>query len=235
VGGKRLRAELGDGYVNSLFSAYSGQVPREADLVCYFFERAREMLTAKRLKRVGLLGTNSIRGGANCKVLERIKQTGDIFMAWSDEPWVLEGAAVRISLVGFDDGSEGDRTLNGLPVAAVNPDPTGALDLTATHRLSENADLAFMGDTKGGPFDIPGTLARRWLALPTNPNGRPNSDVIRPWINGLDITRRPRDMWIIDFGVGMSEDDAALYEAPFEYVRQHVKPAREKSKTTILA
>ena len=191
------------------------------------------MLTAKRLKRAGLLATNSIRGGANRKVLERIKQTGDIFMAWSDEPWVLEGAAVRISLVGFDDGTENDRTLNNLSVAAINPDLTGALDLTTARRLPENANLAFMGDTKGGPFDIPGTLARQWLALPTNPNGRPNSDVVRPWVNGLDITRRPRNMWIIDFGIGMTEDDAALYEAPFEYVRQHVEPVRRQGKTTI--
>ena len=40
-------------------------------------------------------------------------------------------------------------------------------------------------------------------------------------------------MWIIDFGTGMAEQDAALYEAPFEYVCKHVRPAREQSKTTI--
>ena len=33
-------------------------------------------------------------------------------------------------------------------------------------------------------------------------------------------------MWIIDFGVDMSEAEAALYEAPFEYVREHVRPVR---------
>jgi hypothetical protein len=33
-------------------------------------------------------------------------------------------------------------------------------------------------------------------------------------------------MWIIDFGVEMPEREAALYEAPFEYVRQHVWPER---------
>jgi len=226
LGGKRLRAELSDGYVKDLFAVYNGRVPREADLVCYFFERAREQLAANQLERAGLLATNSIRGGANRRVLERIKETGDIFMAWSDEPWVLEGAAVRISIIGFDDRTEALRTLNGEPVTTINPDLTGALDITTARRLPENAGIAFMGDTKGGPFDIPGTLARHWLALPTNPNGRPNSDVVRPWVNGLDITRRPRDMWIIDFGVGMAEADAALYEAPFEYVRQHVKPLR---------
>ncbi len=226
LGGKRLRAELRDAYVDGLFSTYNGKVPREVDLVGYFFERARAMVATKQAKRAGLLGTNSIRGGANRKVLERIKQTGDIFMAWSDEPWVLEGAAVRISLIGFDDGSEAERTLNGQPVAAINPDLTGALDLTTARRLPENADLAFMGDTKGGPFDIPGTLARQWLALPNNPNGRPNGDVVRPWVNGLDITRRPRDMWIIDFSTVMAEANAALYEVPFEYVRQYVRPMR---------
>jgi hypothetical protein len=89
-----------------------------------------------------------------------------------------------------------------------------------------------MGDTKGGPFDIPGALAREMLAAPINPNGRPNSDVVVPWVNGLDITRRPRGMWIIDFGVDMPLDEAALYEQPFEYIQTHVLPVRSKSKTT---
>ena len=71
-----------------------------------------------------------------------------------------------------------------------------------------------MGDTKGGAFDVPGDLARKWLTLPLNPNGRPNSDVLKPWRNGMDVTRRDRDMWIIDFGTEMSEHQASLYEAP---------------------
>jgi type II restriction/modification system DNA methylase subunit YeeA len=227
LGGKRLRAELGDEYVRDLFAVYTGRVPREADLVCYFIEKARAELAAGHARRAGLLATNSIRGGANREVLRRIKQTGDIFMAWADEPWILEGAAVRISIVGFEQGSEPARTLDGRTVAAINADLTGSADVASATRLREDLGIAFMGDTKGGPFDIPGDLARRWLALPTNPNGRPNSDVVRPWVNGLDVTRRPQDMWIIDFGVDMPEHEAALYEVPFEYVRQHVKPLRD--------
>lgn len=83
-----------------------------------------------------------------------------------------------------------------------------------------------MGDTKGGAFDVPGDLARAWLKAPLNPNGRPNSDVLKPWINGLDVTRRPRDMWIIDFGWIMSEAEAALCEAPFAYAVEKIKPER---------
>ena len=86
-----------------------------------------------------------------------------------------------------------------------------------------------MGDTKGGPFDIPESDARRFLAQP-NPDGRPNSDVVRPWINGSDITRRSRGMWIVDFPPGMPMEEAALYEAPFEYVKRTVKPGRLESK-----
>jgi len=36
-------------------------------------------------------------------------------------------------------------------------------------------------------------------------------------------------MWIIDFAE-MTEDEASLYEAPFEYVRQHVYPIRSKNR-----
>ena len=76
---------------------------------------------------------------------------------------------------------------------------------------------------------IPGELARQWLKLP-NPHGRPNSDVLRPWANGMDVTRRPSDTWIIDFGVNRPESDAALYEAPFQHTFQHVKPMRETNR-----
>ena len=89
-----------------------------------------------------------------------------------------------------------------------------------------------MGDTKGGPFDIDDGLAKQLLAQP-NPDGRSNEDVVRPWINGIDITRRRRNMWIIDFPPGTTFEEAALYEAPFEYVNKNVKPKRETSRTTI--
>lgn len=82
--------------------------------------------------------------------------------------------------------------------------------------------------TKGGAFDVPGDLARRWLQLPLNPNGRPNSDVLRPWLNGMDVTRKSSGRWIIDFGWEMSERDAALYEAPFGYVAEHVRGPRQE-------
>ena len=125
LGGKLLRAGLDDGYVDALFKQYDGRVPAEADLVCYWFDKAQRAIEVGKTKRAGLLATQGIRGGVNRRVLQRIKETGDIFMAWSDHPWVLEGAAVHISIVGFDDGSEDDRELDGQPAPAINANPDG--------------------------------------------------------------------------------------------------------------
>ena len=202
-------------------------MPREADLVTYWHDKARAQVEGHRLKRAGLLATQAIRAGANRQVLERIKETGDVFFAHADEPWVLSGAAVHISFVGQDDGSEKDRTLNGHAVSEINANLTAGMDITQARALPENAGLSYMGDTKGGPFDIDDATARRLLAAP-NPDGRSNADVVRPWVNGDDITGRRRGWWIIDFGVSMSVEEAALYEAPFELVRQRVRPHRQE-------
>ena len=163
-------------------------------------------------------------------MLEQIKQSGDIFWAQSDREWVLEGANVRVSMIGFDDGTEKTRILDGLHVPRINADLTAALDGTSAKILKENSGICFMGDTKGGAFDIPDTLAHEMLAAPLNPNGRSNSDVVRQWANGLDVTRRPRNMWIIDFGSHMKEAEASLYEAPYEHIRKAVKPTREENR-----
>ena len=228
LGGKLLRTHLEDKYVDALFRVYGGRVPAEADLVCYWFEKARAMLNQGRTKRVGLLATQGIRAGTNRRVLQRIKGSGDIFMAWSDDSWILDGAAVNISIVGFDDGSETNRELDGHAVKSINANLTSGADLTSAVRLNENMSLAFMGDTMGGPFNIPESLAAEMLGQP-NPDGRNNKDVVRPRVNGMDITSRPSNTWIIDFGVGRSEAQSALYEAPFRYVNTHVKPLRAES------
>ena len=228
VGDKKMRAELGDAYTEALRAAYKGRVPGGADLVCYWFERARAEMAAGRLQRAGLVSTNSIRGGRNREVLDAIVKQTRIFEAWSDEPWVNDGAAVRVSLVAFGDGSE--VRLDGTAVQRItsqlSADQSDELDLTTAIRLSGNRNASFIGGMKKGAFDLPRAEAVNWLAAP-NPNGHSNAEVLKPWINGLDITRRPQDMWIIDFGLDLPQADAALFERPFAHVERHVKPARD--------
>ena len=228
LGDKKMRSELSDDYVEALRKQFKNRVPGQADFVCYWFEKARAQIAGGNAQRAGLIATNSIRGGANRKVLEKIKETGDIFMAWDDEPWTLEGAAVRVSIVAFDNGSTTSRTLDGQPVAVINPDLTSNTDLSQARVLKENHGVAFIGDSKKGSFDLSDLEAKKMLTAPVNPNGHGNDAVIVPWANGLDVTNRPQSKWIVDFGTNISEDEAALYEMPFEFVLANVKPERDK-------
>ena len=226
LGDKKMRSELGDDYTETLRACYADRVPGGADLVTYWFEKARAQIEAGKCQRAGLVATQSLRKGANQKVLARICNTSKIFNAWSDEEWINEGAAVRVSLVCF--GNIKGATLDGNIVEAIHADLTAGegLNLTQVKPLKENAGIAFQGPVKVGPFDIPGELARQWLKHP-NPNGMPNGDVLRPWANGQDITGCPSDTWIIDFGADRTEQEAALYEIPFVHVLREVKPMRD--------
>ncbi len=337
LGDKKMLGGLGAEYVGRLRKRYEGRVPGGADLVTYWFEKARAQIASGALHSAGLVATNSIRGGANRKVLERILNTeltnrgpalhdhGNpryrptaggpqgggrpgsagrggspddrrvsdgpghrvpveaqlgsglcpdqgrpdptemadgaaavgvdsvdsqglllaprlaIFNAWSDEPWVNEGAAVRVSLVAFAPPPHSRVVqLDGNLVAAISADlcassdDGGACDVTSAARLPANSKTAFNGIQKTGPFEIPGDLARAWLKAGGNPGNADNAHVLCPYWNGLDLTRRPRDQWVVDFGWTMSESDAALFEQPFEHLLRHVKPVRAENSIEAL-
>ena len=259
LGDKKMRAELGDDYTEALRKCYEGRVPGGADLVTYWFEKARAQIEAGKCQRAGLVATNSIRQKRNRPVLERILETGEIFNAWSDEEWINDGAAVRVSLVCFGGSprpqagqaatsqlagvdvrlvvpseGQGERVvfLDGHPVSNIHADLTaggnGGSDLTSAQLLKENAGWSYFGLCLAGAFKVPSETAQAWLKLP-NPHGKPNSDVLKPIYNGSDITRRWAGDWVIDFAL-MDEQQAALYEAPFAYVVEHVKPVRASNR-----
>ncbi len=224
-----FREQLGDEYADAVYSLYGDRIPNSSDLCCYWLEKARAQIADGKANRAGLLATQAIRFQSNRPALERIKETGDIFEAVSDQDWVLDGANVHISIICFDDGSETTRVLDGELVNNINPDLTAGADLTQAKTLAGNAGISFMGVTKIGPFEIESEVAQAMLIQP-NVHSKPNSDVIKRWLIGRDINQVSRNMWIIDFGTDMSEEDAALYQAPFEYVKSNVKPGRDNHR-----
>jgi len=216
--------------VGWLFRLWDERVPAESDLCCYWFEKSRAQIEKGLCDRAGLLATQGIRGGANREVLDRIKQSGDIFFAESDRDWVLDGATVHVSMVGFDDGQESFRVLDGLKgVEEIFPNLTASVNVTKARTIPENAGISFMGDTKGAKFEA--LLSEiGWMLSEPNPNGLPNSDVIRPWLNAESLTRAYKDMLIVDFGAYSSEPEASLYEAPFSFVEENVKAKRLQNR-----
>ncbi|MGE0734220.1 MAG: class I SAM-dependent DNA methyltransferase [Alphaproteobacteria bacterium] len=233
LGAKKLFSRLGKEYVGRLRLAYEGRVTGFSDLVGYWFEKARKQIANGLSSHAGLVATNSIRGGTNRYLLTRLVNDLTIFDAWADEPWVVEGASVRVSIVAFtskERSKELGTKLNGAKVNGIADDLTSLnvdeLQSASAVSLKENSHVAFLGIQKTGPFDIEGDLARKWLVQPINPNGRPNADVLKPYWNGLDVVRRPRDRWIVDFGVDRNQSSASEYEEPFEFLKKFVQPTR---------
>lgn len=237
LGDRKISPELGVEYAAGLRRAFRRLVPASADLVCFWFAQAWVQILEGKLNRASLVATNSIRGGANRKVIKPIVEHGSIFGVWSYEGWTVEGAAVRVSVLCFKGKETLSLRLNGVEVAEIYPDLTGGehlTNLTLANRIANNADIAFQSTISYGPFEIPGSEARALLVLPANPNGRPNLDVVRPWTNGLDITKRPSDRWIILFPDGISSEEAALYESPRQIVEERVRPYRAKKANDVL-
>lgn len=233
LGDKRMRSELGHKYVHDLRSFYADRLPESVDFVCYWFERSRMLLEKRGTIRVGLIATNSIREGFNQTTLKRIKETGNIFFAWRDREWVLDGADVRVAIIGFDGGYETSISLDGTSVETINPNLTSTVDITQAKQLSENEGICFLGMMKAGPFDISSSTAQQMLKSP-NAIGKNNTDVIKPRLGGMDVTSRPRNSWIIDFA-DMDQKTASQYEAPFIYVEQTIKPIRANNRRERMA
>lgn len=232
VGDKKMIRELGERYTHGLRSLYRSVLPRSGDLVCFWFAKALASLAAGDTERVGLVATNSIRAGASNDILKQISETGSIFSAWSDEPWVVEGAAVRVSIISFSREQDGSPImLNGSAVTAISSDLAArSTDVTGRQKLDENMRVCFVGVILNGDFELPDDEARRLLRLPLNVNGRPNSDVIRPTLNGDDFNGERLPKWVVDFGTEMGEEAAAQYEVPFQHVLEKVKPFRQRKK-----
>lgn len=218
LGAKLMKRLLGVNETEQIRAAFEGRLPGFTDLACYWFEKAREKISQGHCERAGLVATNSIRKNTNLPVMKRILDATRIFEAWSEEKWTIEGAAVDVSLVCFGDSDQA-AYLDGEVVDLINPDLTTGLNLTLAGTLSENRNGAYLGIQKSGPFDIPGATARLWMAEPTNPHGLHNSTILKPYWNGDDVTGRPRDYWLIDLPVGLSEADAAVFASPFEHIR----------------
>jgi type II restriction/modification system DNA methylase subunit YeeA len=229
LGASFLRAELGERYVDAMNQLWSQRIPKDSDLCCYWFEKARQQIEARKSARAGLLATQGIRGGVNRTVLDRIKNTGNIFFAVSDRNWILDGANVHISMVGFDEGTETTRTIDGKLVPEIHSNLTGGADITRAKRLRENRRLFLRPPEKGGKFEMPLSAALPLLNQP-NPNGQPTSDILVRWINAKMLVGTDECYWIVDYPSNFTKADASGYEAAFKIVEENVREFRSRNR-----
>jgi type II restriction/modification system DNA methylase subunit YeeA len=121
IGSQKMIRELGEEQTKRIRAAWSSDVPASCDFVALWFAKAHQQISDGVAVRAGFVATNSISELANRAVMSRISEIGSIFEAWSDEPWVVDGADVRVSLVCFN-GEKSGGILDGRPVSKILPD-----------------------------------------------------------------------------------------------------------------
>ena len=115
------------------------------------------------------------------------------------KPKEPKSAAVHVSIICFDDGSEKSKTLQRDPSVGHRRQPNGRFVLVPFSKSSTKRRCGLSRDQKGRAFDISPAVAARMLAG-SNPNRKPNRDVITPYVTGDDLNGIPEEGWLIDFG-----------------------------------
>lgn len=220
LGGKSMKRTLGEDSTDIIRRVYAGRLAPFSDLVCYWFEKARAMVASGVARRCGFVSTKAIAKNVNLAVLKRLASDSRIYNAWHNEPWVIDGAAVRVSVVCFASPNErlSRLMLDGCEVSQINPNLTAGLDTSSVAKLQENANSAFIGVQQSGPLTVAREQAISWLRQPLNANGRSNAVVISAYASTNDIVGRPTEEFLIDFPPGLDEDLASQFEGPFEYL-----------------
>ncbi|GAA2170572.1 MULTISPECIES: Eco57I restriction-modification methylase domain-containing protein [Glycomyces] len=230
VGGQKITGAMGtnvrDWFVNRLAGGQKGS----ADLVAYFFLRTKELLTGSG--NLGLIATNTIAQGDTREVgLDRLDAGGfTITRAIQSRNWPVKTANLEFAAVWgsfgpvsgsvkrIADGKKADWIITMLDPARSPERPP--------KRLRENADMAFTGCyVLGLGFVITPEEASSWIEVDPN-----NKKVLFPYLNGEDLNQRPDSSpprWVIDF-FAKTEEEARVFDLPFERVCQTVKPEREK-------
>ncbi|MGO4705522.1 class I SAM-dependent DNA methyltransferase [Microvirga sp. 2MCAF38] len=247
IGGKDLRARLGDLYTEALWGAHK-HMNDSADFVMYWWDRAAEFLVAKgaKLRRFGFVTTNSITQEFSRRVMKKRmegKPPISLLMAIADHPWTkatADSAAVRIAMtvavkggrdgvlweVSHESGLETDAPVVEFSERAgrVNADLTVGADVVAVTGLLANQGLCSRGVSLHGAGFIVTIEEAKHLGLGRRQGLERH---IRPYRNGRDLTATPREVMVIDlFGLEVGEVRLS-YPEVYQHVLSRVKPERD--------
>ena len=247
IGGKDLRARLGDAHAEALRAAHPA-MNDSADFVMYWWDHAADLLTKPKspLRRFGFVTTNSITQTFQRRTIERhlpAKRPLTLALAIPDHPWTKsapDAAAVRIAMTvaqcGGDDGTRRTiQTESGLDTDApditftetkgrINADLSVGTDVTTAIPLKANEGVCSPGVKLHGAGFIVTPAQAEHLGLGT----RPGLDRhIRPYRNGRDLTAHSRTAMVIDLD-GLAIDEVRRrYPEVYQHLYVTVKPERD--------
>lgn len=251
IGGKDMRAELGDGYAEACWAARP-HISGGADFVMHFWDEAATRVLRKPLKgqmnplrRFGFITTNSITQTFSRRVIERhmiAKEPLSLTFALPNHPWMKasDKAAVRIAMTVAERGEHDGVLAEVISEAGLNTDTPQVLlesregkvradltigaDLASARHLIANDLLAYRGvQTIGAGFIVTPTQAKG-LGLGTVEGLETH---ILHYRNGRDIAQRPRGVMVIDLYPLEIEEVRGRFPAVYQHILDNVKPERD--------
>jgi len=255
IGGKDVRAELGDAYVETLWRL-NPAMNDSADLVMYWWDRAADILTRKatKLRRFGLVTTNSISQVFQRRTVARWlaesnpnKRPLSLVFAVDDHPWTKatrDAAAVRIGMTvaeaGVRDGElatveretnlDTDQPEIDLAISSgkINADLTIGVDVTSARPLEANEGLCSPGVKLHGAGFIVSRAEAEHLGL--GREDRPGLERhVREYRNGRDLMGRSRGVMVIDMDALSAIEIRSRYPEIYQHLLLTVKPERDKN------
>jgi len=247
IGTARMRDALGDGYTETLRKTYKA-LPESIDLVMFWWHKAALLARAGKIRRFGLITTNSLRQTFNRRVLQTHMEAKDpvsLRFAIPDHPWVdsADAAAVRIAMTVADaginegelakvsketEGADGSVTVElAEQIGLIHADLKIGANVASAVALNANSDMSNPGVKLHGSGFIVEDTDLETLGFYTRPEiGR----YIRNYRNGKDLTNRPRGVRVIDlFGLS-AEEVREKYPEIYQWVGDRVKPERDQNK-----
>lgn len=246
IGGKDIRARLGEAYVAALWKAHAN-INKSADLVMYWWDRAADILISKdsRLKRFGFVTTNSITQEFSRRVVQArmvAQPSISLTMAIPDHPWTRatkDAAAVRIAMTVAEQGTNDGRLYKAVRETSlhtdapdvmleetfgkINADLTVGADVTRVKPLMANEWLCSPGVKLHGAGFIISAAEAQVLGLGQREGLERH---IRPYRNGRDLTSRSRGAMVIDL-FGLEEADVRRrFPEVYQHLLRTVKPER---------
>ncbi|MEO7327211.1 MAG: DNA methyltransferase, partial [Minicystis sp.] len=235
LGKGRQRDAFGDGYVDALRAAYP-TLPDGADFVMYWWYKAAKEVAAGRTFRAGLITTQSITQAQNRAVIAAAAANGaQVCWAIPDHYWNdgSEDARVRVAMTVIAKNPpaatlvivDGDaKVVSTAVVPRLNMDLSAHADVASAVGvpLQANEGLAACGFMLAGAgFILEAAEAKQVLT-----DAPRYAKVVRPYVKGGELTGRPKDLYVIDFGL-LAEVEARNYPLAFDIIRDRVKPDRD--------
>lgn len=251
IGGKDMRAELGDGYAEACWKARP-HLPGGADFVMHFWDEAAMRLLAKAPKpkpnptrRFGFITTNSITQTFSRRVIERHmggKPPLSLVFAVPDHPWLKQSdkAAVRIAMTVAEVGQRDGVLAEVAREEGLNTD-TPQVELEEREgklraSLSLGADLSSIQPLLANDLiSSPGVKLHGsgFIVSPAKAKSLGLGSVdglerhIFDYRNGRDIAQRPRGVMVIDLFPLDIESVRDRFPAVYQHVAETVKPERD--------